>query len=122
MMYPYFVQHIGSRMNEGRKESGAEIVQASTGNPVGTYWTTGSADVASLLAETECAKMNAPTAALDFTDRLALYIDRVRREGGAADLIEDTDTILRWHIKRLRGLSREPLDQTMLFNQAPEFG
>lgn len=122
-MYRYFVQHIGSRgILAGNRESGAEVVDSFTGNPVSVFWTKGGADAASTLAETKCAELNGPDAGLDFAQRFGMFLDR--HQGEIIDpraLLEDMDRILEWHIKRLRGLSREPLDQTRLHYQATEF-
>lgn len=122
-MYRFYVQHIGSRgILAGNRESGAEVVDSWTGDPVSVHWTKGGADNASMLAETKCAELNSPGACLDFAQRMGIYLDRNRDAGAnTVHLIEDVDRILEWHIKRLRGLGRESIDQTKLHYQAPEF-
>ena len=89
------------------------------------HWA-GSADLASLVAETQCAERNAPETALTFASKLALFIDRSRDRAGdgevdEGDILEDAEFILEWHIGHLRGVKVEPLDQTRLHTQAPEF-
>lgn len=129
--YRYVVGYLGSRhvtpatTFRYEDEYGTEVRDTWTGDVMTTHWAA-TAELASLVAETQCAERNAPAIALTFASKLALYMDRAREvaaeeDHSEGDVLEDVDRILVWHLKRLRGLSQEPLDQTQLRIQAPEF-
>jgi hypothetical protein len=122
--YRYVVRHIGSRRKspaDYMPEFGTECVDSWTGDVMSVHWAL-SAELSSLVAETQCAERNAPVVALTFASKLALWLARGRdAEINPGDLCEDVDRILEWHLGRLRGLNQEPLAQARMFYPAPEF-
>lgn len=132
--YRYIVRATGDRpadpMNDspparGEREYGVECVDSWTGDVMSVHWAL-SKDIASLAAETQCGERNAAATAIAFPSKLALFVDRSRDLAGEGtvnegDILEDVERILEWHLGRLRGVTREPLDQTHLYVQAPEF-
>lgn len=127
--YRYVVRFIGSRKGTGPNgpgtyisEYGTEVVDSWTGDVMTVHWAL-SAQLSSLVAETQCAERNAPATAITFPSKLALFIDRARdsEDHTEGEVLEDVDRILAWHLGRVRGLKVEPLDQTTLYHQAPEF-
>lgn len=112
----------GSPLARGEREYGAEVVDSWTGDVMTIHWAL-SKDIASLVAETQCGERNAAATAITFPSKLALFIDRARdsEDHTEAEVLEDVSKILEWHLGRLRGISREPLNQTGLYHQAPEF-
>jgi hypothetical protein len=127
--YRYVVRHIGSRPGPAPgwgeahgKEYGAEVVDSWTGDVMTVHWAA-SAQLSSLVAETQCAERNGPATAITFPSKLALFIGRASTYGpeSAGEVLEDVDYIVKWHLGRVRGLTREPLDVTKLYTPAPEF-
>lgn len=128
--YRYVVRYIGSRRGTflsgpaGKyvPEFGTEVVDSWTGDVMTVHWA-GSAELSSLVAETRCGELNAPATAITFPSKLSLFIGRANgsEDHTAGEVLEDAQRILEWHLGRLRGLSTEPLDQTKLYHQAPEF-
>lgn len=113
--------HNGSPLAYGEKEYGTEVVDSWTGDVMTVHWAL-SAQLSSLVAETQCAERNAPATAITFPSKLALFVGRARdEEFNPGDILEDVDRILEWHLGRVRGLKVEPLDQTSMYVQAPEF-
>jgi hypothetical protein len=122
--YRYIVRHIGSRRKspaDYMPEFGTEVVDSWTGDVMTVHWAL-SAELSSLVAETQCAERNGAATAITFPSKLALFVGRARdAETNPGDILEDVDRILEWHLSHVRGLSQEPLDQTRLYVQAPEF-
>jgi hypothetical protein len=129
--YRYIVRKIGQRRGayigggpltpNYATEYGSEVADTWTGDVMSVHWAA-SEELASLVAETQCAERNAPTAALTFASKLALWLARGRdEEVNPGDLCEDMDRILEWHIGRLRGLVHTDLPVERLFFPAPEF-
>lgn len=129
--YRYVVGYLGARRGDYigggplapryTAEYGTEVRDTWTGDVMSVHWAA-SAELASLVAETQCGERNAAATAITFPSKLALFVSRARdAETNPGDILEDVDRILEWHLKRLRGLSQEPLDQTRLYVQAPEF-
>lgn len=111
----------GSPLARGEREYGAEVVDSWTGDVMTIHWAL-SKDIASLVAETQCGERNAAATAITFPSKLALFVDRARdAETNPGGILEDVSRILEWHLGRLRGITREPLNQTRLYVQAPEF-
>lgn len=122
--YRYVVRHIGSRRQSPADylpEYGTECVDTWTGDVMTVHWA-GSAQLSSLVAETQCAERNGAATAITFPSKLALFVSRARDAGSnPGDILEDVDKILEWHLGRVRGLTQEPLDVDHLFTPAPEF-
>lgn len=133
--YRFVVRYLGARRGQyigggplrpqHTSEYGTEVVDTWTGDVMTVHWAA-SAQLASLVAETQCAERNAPAVALTFASKLAIYMDRAREEAAEddhseGDVLEDVELILEWHIGHLRGLTREPLDLHRMRIPAPEF-
>jgi hypothetical protein len=123
--YRYVVRHIGTRRANTAQfmpEYGTECVDSWTGNVMTIHWA-GSAELSSLVAETQCAERNAPATSITFPSKLALFIARANasEDHTPGEVLEDVAKILEWHLGRVRGLMVEPLDVTKLYHQAPEF-
>jgi hypothetical protein len=127
--YRYITRAIGSRKGPlgwpTETEHGAECVDSWTGDVMSVHWAA-TPDLASLVAETQCAERNGPMVALTFASKLALYIDRAREVAAGddhfeGDVLEDVERVLEWHIRHLRGVSQEALDVDLMRIPAPEF-
>jgi len=123
--YRYIVRHIGSRrttIGDFLPEYGTECVDSWTGDVMTVHWAL-SAELSSLVAETQCAERNGAATAITFPSKLALFIDRANNseDHSPGEVLEDVGRILEWHLGRVRGLTVEPLNQTALYHQAPEF-
>ncbi len=125
--YRYIVRPIGSRHVSPsttfryEDEYGTDCVDSWTGDVVSVHWAA-TEKLSSLVAETRCAELNAPATAITFPSKLLVFVDRAQdEEESPGDILEDVATITEWHLGRLRGLVREPLNQARLYIPAPEF-